>query len=225
MRRLIFAETEYYHIYNRGLDKRDLFSDKNDYNRFIQSVYYFNDENFSPENFDYQGLTLIKSFNRDELVNVIAWCLMPNHYHFVLKQKIDGGVTKFMRRLGTGYTMYANTKYERNGHVFQGPFKAKTISDNEYLQHVIRYIHLNPLDLIESSWKEKGIKNKETSRKFLVSYNWSSLKDYTGHRHFPEITGHGIPEEIFTDDPGKYLNFLWEWIDSGIPQELNHIKV
>lgn len=223
MRRLHFEETGYYHIYNRGLDKRDLFQEKDDYNRFIRSAYYFNDNNFSPENFNYQGQTLMKSFNRNELVKIIAWCLMPNHYHFVLKQKNDGGITKFMRRLGTGYTMYTNTKYERNGHVFQGPFKAKTINGNEYLQHVVRYIHLNPLDLIESSWKENGVKNIESGKRFIISYNWSSLRDYIGRVNFPEITGYKMPEEIFTDNYEKYLNFLWEWVCSGVPKESNQL--
>ena len=218
-----FAFENYYHIFNRGLDKRNLFLERKDYSRFIRSLYYFNDINFLPNNFDYEEQILINNPSRKEMVEILAWCLMPNHFHLILSPKIKSGITKFMRRLGTGYTMYTNIKYKRSGHVFQGPFKAKHIKDNEYLQHLTRYIHLNPLKLIDPNWEEKGVKNVKTSKNFIIAYPWSSLGDYLGEKRFPEIIN-DIPEIIFTKDKSKYGNFLWEWLGKGIPLELDRIK-
>lgn len=217
MNRLKFENDEYYHIYNRGLDKRDIFLETKDYYRFLSNIYYFNDVNFRPENFDYQGLTLMDA-TRTELVNIITWSLMPNHYHLLINQKIDNGITKFMRRLGTGYTMYTNKKYERTGHIFQGPFKAKHINKDTYLQHLTRYIHLNPLDIFDHDWRKNGVKDIDTSKKFLLEYKWSSLNDYMGNQNFPQILSPVFKDILFTTNPENYLNFLTEWMKTGIPE-------
>lgn len=149
MRKVIFAEGEFYHVYNRGTDKRDIFSDENDQTRFLESMIEFNvlepigslfENSFRKKN-KLGGST---SKDADEkLVNIVAYCLNPNHYHFLLQQVADKGIEKFMQRLGTGYTMYFNNKYERSGALFQGKFKAVHVDSNEYLLHVSAYVNLN----------------------------------------------------------------------------------
>lgn len=161
MRKVPFVEKEFYHIYNRGVDKRAIFSDKNDLNRFFQSMQEFN--TIKPI-----GSIFEKSFNKNRegfpdspLVQFIAYCLNPNHFHFILTQLEERGIEKFMHRLGTGYTMYFNEKHVRNGALFQGRFKANHINSNEYLLHASAYVNLNNKvhkygigALTKSSWKE-----------------------------------------------------------------------
>lgn len=153
MRKVSFAEGEFYHIYNRGTDKRAIFLDDRDFARFLQSMVEFN-------NLEPVGGLFVNSFRKtqlrgrtsklnegtekeERLVEVVAYCLNPNHFHFILKQVSEKGIEKFMQRLGTGYTMYFNHKYDRTGALFQGKFKAVHIDSNEYLLHVSAYVNLN----------------------------------------------------------------------------------
>lgn len=212
-------------MYNRSIEKRVLFPRESDYIRFTQAAYYFNDINFQPDNFKYQGLTLVRGKNRKEVVDVVAFCWMPTHYHFLLRQKVDGGITNYMRRLGTGFTMYFNKKYERSGNIFEGPFKAKQITKDDYLFHATRYIHLNPLELYDRTWKEKGVKNAEASKKFVLQYRWSSLHDYLGRKVFPEIISTEEFWHIFDGDPKEYKQFLWEWLSTGVLAPFDNTKV
>lgn len=153
MRNISFADGEYYHIYNRGTDKRAVFLDDQDFERFFQSMEEFN-------NSDPVGGLFVASFrkkllrssatqlseesrNEERLVDIIAYCLNPNHFHLLLKQVSEKGIEKFMQRLGTGYTKYFNHKYDRTGVLFQGKFKAIHVDSNEYLLHVSAYVNLN----------------------------------------------------------------------------------
>ena len=228
MRKIPFEDGIYYHIYNRGMDKGRLFFNEDDYLRFICSIFYFNDSNFIPGNFPHreryhpvQGLALDRNPNRKELIDLLAWCLIPNHYHFIIKQKLDGGITKFMQRLGTGYTMFFNLKHEKSGHIFQGTFKAKPIEDNEYLQHLTRYIHLNPLEIFEPKWKENGVKDIESSKKFILKYRWSSLNDYLNPENQSLLTSKSYKDFLFTNIPTEYKKFLWEWLENGVPEDFS----
>lgn len=140
-----FANGELFHIYNRGVDKRIIFSDPSDRDRFFQSLLEFN-------TVDPIGSIYENSFRRlgsetpklsEKIVNIVAYCLNPNHFHFILEQLVDGGISQFMKRLGGGYTNYFNNKYERSGSLFQGVFKSIHIDSNEYLLHVSAYVNLN----------------------------------------------------------------------------------
>ncbi len=177
-RRTPLATTEYYHIYNRGVDKRVIFTDRYDVDRFFRSMVAFNTvepvgslreadlerKNSLPESLRESlrsgGETPV---NHDPLVDIIAYCLNPNHFHLLLRQKVDGGVSEFMRRLSGGYTWYFNNKYDRSGALFQGRFKSSHIDVNEYFLHVSVYVNLNfrvhkyrgkDLENILSSWDE-----------------------------------------------------------------------
>jgi hypothetical protein len=145
MKKPNFAIGEYYHIFNRGVDKRKIFSDKEDLFRFFQSMDEFN-------SVDPIGSLYKNSFCKNQLscpiakskklVEFIAYCLNPNHYHFILKELVEGGISEFMKRMG-GYTWHFNKKYDRSGALFQGNYKAVHIISNEYLLRVSAYVNLN----------------------------------------------------------------------------------
>jgi putative transposase len=118
-------------------------------------------------------------FNREEtLVNTGAYCLMPNHFHILVKEKAENGTSKFMQKVSTAYSMYFNKKYKRTGGLFEGKFKSQHMSTDRYLKYIFSYIHLNPIKLIDSKWKEKGLKNLKESLIHLKTYQYSSYLDY-----------------------------------------------
>lgn len=163
MRKISFSSGEYYHIFNRGMDKRDIFLNRSDFGRFFQSMQEFN--TVEPIGSIYENSFRKDLFgnrvSKNKLVNFICYCLNHNHYHFILKALIDKGVEKFMHRLGLGYTKYFNERYDRSGHLFQGPFKAVHVNSNEYLLHLSVYVNLNNKihnllgnSVSKSSWDE-----------------------------------------------------------------------
>ena len=190
MERIVpFLKNEFFHVYNRGVDKRKIFFTKHDYAQFVARVYVCNTThsvrlNDALKYKKSQGLPLRYVLEkgivheREPLVDIIAWCLMPNHFHFVLRGREDGSVSKFMAKLGTSYAMYMNVKYDRTGPLMCRPFRAKHVSSDEYFRWLLSYIHLNPVDLIEPEWKKKGIKNVKKAEQFLQGYFWSSYQDY-----------------------------------------------
>lgn len=192
MKKPQFVNNEIYHIYNRGVEKRDIFSNQKDYFRFIHDLFEFNDQTsagkFSQKTEEKSEAELPKIKPRKLLVEILTFCLMPNHYHLLLRQKREKGIVRFMQKLGTGYTNYFNKKYERVGGLFQGRFKAIHVNREEYLDYLLYYIHFNPLDLIEPEWREGEIKNYQKAIKFLNSYRWSSHLDYIGEKNFPSVT-------------------------------------
>ena len=198
MRKTPFVEGYYYHIYNRGIEKRKIFVKNHDYNKFIQQIKHFNwNKSNSP------------------LVEIVAYCLMPNHFHFIITPKVENGISLFMQKLGTGYTMYFNRKYERTGVLFQGPFKSIMVKDEGYLLHLTRYIHLNPVELIEPNWKEEGIKDWEKVNRFLERYRWSSYLFYIEKKEPPFPLKKDFIEEFF-DKPEEYKKFINEWVISDL---------
>ncbi len=185
MRKHTFEIGEYYHINNRGTDKRDIVIDENDLNRFFQSLIEFNTE--QPIGSIYEN-----SFREElgsktsKLVSIIVYCINPNHFHLILTPLVDKGIEKFMQRIG-GYTKYFNERYERSGVLFQGKFKSKHISNNRYLLHVSAYVNMNNRDVLgsptsklsKSSFEEYidnqiiGICNKD-----IVLDQFKTLKEY-----------------------------------------------
>lgn len=223
----------YYHIYNRGIEKRKLFLDKQDYYRFIHCLYEFNDThlavNFGYYNLKYSKTEELTDFNnlgrnktRDKLVEIICFSLMPNHYHLILKQKKEKGISEFMLKVGTGYAMYFNQKYERKGRLFEGPFKSILIDSDEYVVHLSRYIHLNPVGIIEPLWKEKEIKEERKIIDYLYSYRWSSLLDYIGKNNFPSVIDKDFLLGYFDNDTLAYFKFIMDWLidDKDTPKDL-----
>lgn len=214
---------EYYHIYNRGVEKRTTFLDESDHFRFILGMSEFNGTRpvCHLDRYDLKKVPEDKSGEAEEkLVEIVCYVLMPNHYHLILKQTKENGISKFMQKLGTGYTKYFNKRYQRSGVLFQGVYKRKHIPDDEYLLHLSRYIHLNPLNLLRKDWKEKGIKNREKALEFLMEYKWHSLPFWLDKK--PCLVQ--LEPQIVLDQFEKserYAEFLMDWVGD----DLDKIKV
>ena len=189
IRKIEFVEDEYYHIYNRGNSKQKIFLDDKDRERFLKLLYLCN----SRGRIDfYNDITKRKidvwSFEKGESIVIIgAWVLMPNHFHLYLTPKKNAllsssensnNVSYFIHRVLTAYSKYFNAKYKRTGSLFEGKFKSVHIENDVQAKYLFSYIHLNPIKLIDSKWKEQGIKDKKKAVEFLNSYKWSSYADY-----------------------------------------------
>lgn len=171
------------HIYNRGAHKVPIFRDGSDYVRMLKLLYIAN----SPEPFNLANLRERNVFEVDRpgtLVDIVAYCLMPNHIHIAINSDsdliVDPNITKFMKKLCTGYSMYFNKKYDHPGTIWQGTFEEK-IADDEiaYTETLIDYIHLNPYAIKEPGMT-KGVRKEHPLEAWDYSHNYeySSLKDY-----------------------------------------------
>lgn len=180
MRQTAFVPGEYYHIYNRGNSKQKIFITKKDYERFIALLYGVNtNERFNF--FDMQkGGGIFSKEIENKLVSMGAYCLMPNHFHLLITPLSEDGLSKFMQKLSTAYSMYFNETNKRIGGLFEGKFKSQYISTDRQLKYNFSYIHLNPIKLIDSKWKENGIKNLKIAFEYLNSYPYSSFLDFMG---------------------------------------------
>lgn len=186
MRKTQFAIGEWYHCYSRGVEKRITFEDKYDYRRFLEQLYLANTRvPLRRDDIGTRDFEEILRLPRDwPLVAIGAFCLMPNHFHLILEETVEGGITAFMQKLGTAYTMYFNGRYERIGNLFVKPFRSRHVDTDRYLQHLINYLHCNPAELYEPKWKTGDVKNLPALIKKLIEYPYSSF-DAFEHKKTP----------------------------------------
>jgi putative transposase len=215
-RKINFSVGEYYHLYNRGTDKRAIFLEPRDYQRFRMLLYISNCANPVDICSHFRrGKTvngLLKIKREDTLVDIGVYCLMPNLFHILVKEKVEGGITKFAGKLLTAYSMYFNRKNNRTGTLFEGKFKAKHINSDEYLKYLFAYIHLNPVKLIDSEWEENGISDRKNAKKYLTEYSFSSYPDYHGlARLESKIINQEVFPEYFTKQKDFNI-FIDEWL-------------
>lgn len=208
-----FTTGEKYHLYNRGTEKRDIYLDKSDYNRFLKLLFLSN----SPHSINVRDIehTEDSIFNFDRgypLVAIGSYCLMPNHFHLLVTPLVDDGVSLFMRKLGTSYSMYFNKKYERSGALFQGKFKSSHANTDEYLKYLYAYIHLNPVKLIQSDWKEVGIRDIDSSLAYLRSYRYSSFIDYSGKDRDEASIINPVEFPEYFKEASDHLDELTDWL-------------
>ncbi|HEY4522397.1 MAG TPA: transposase [Candidatus Paceibacterota bacterium] len=177
MLRTPFAIDEWFHCYGRGIEKRNTFRDKRDYERFLHLIYLANSERpIHRSNLRNPTLADVTAIKRgDPLVSIGAFCLMPNHFHLLVKEIREGGVSRFMQKLGTAYTMFFNLKYERTGGLFAKPFRSKHINEDIYFQWALQYVHCNPAELYEPKWKEGTVRNISSLESKLLSYPYGSF--------------------------------------------------
>ncbi|MDO8518285.1 MAG: transposase [bacterium] len=197
MRKTIFAHGEVYHIYNRGVERRTTFTSPSEYKRFLAYLYILNtEESIRPaELIEKHGDLLFTLPRENPLVALGAYCLMPNHFHLLATPTVEGGISKFMHRVQTAYTMYFNTKHKRTGGLFQGTFKAEHADYDAYAKYLYSYIHLNPAKLADPLWKEFGAKDFNKVRAFVRNYPYSSFGEYKSGE--PVIT-----------DPSKFPDYV-----------------
>ena len=214
-RKFDFSIGEFYHIYNRGTDRRLIFLDEDDKERFQKLLYLCNSKKSIVFRDIPIGLTYV--FDRGEtLVDIGAYCFMPNHFHLLLHEKIGGGVSLFMQKLLTAYSTYFNKKHERSGGLFQGTFMATHVNNDEYLKYLLSYIHLNPVKIIDPKWKENGIADKVGAKKYLQKYNYSSYIDYIGQNRKEQIILYTEAFPEYFSMIKDFSNFIDEWLSFNI---------
>jgi|SRR3989344_995405 len=219
IRVLPLANDEYYHVFNRGVALQPTFYNKKDFERFIICLSYYR---FKDPPCKLSRLLQLKADERVEILNeldatknklvdLLAYCLMPNHFHLLLKQISEDGISTFLRLITNSYTKYVNVKSDRVGPLFQGAFKAVRIESDEQLLHVSRYIHLNPL---------VSYVVKEANFKF---YPWSSLKDYlTGNSDLVDVSN--VLE--YFKNPEDYMQFVLDQAAYGKElEQIKHLKI
>ncbi len=205
MRKIKIVPGEYYHIYNRGNNKQAIFFDDNDWIRFLFLILHFR----SPEYF-YNLSRPISYFVRHRVFNIaeeqihkilknqyielINFILMPNHFHLLVHERQEKGISRYMQRVLNAYAKYFNIKYKKTGHLFQGPYRAVRVKNNEQLLHLSAYIHRNCREL--HKWK-----NHEDL------YPWSSYRDYIFKNRWGKLLKMDIILDQFSN-PGKYKNFV-----------------
>lgn len=219
-RKFVFAIGEYYHVYNRGVEKQDIFKDNADRLRFQRMLHIANGTN--PVVYK-----IIQRWSLDEIdigkrISAVgAYCLMPNHFHILVKETEEGGISKFMSKLTTGYSKYFNQKYNHKGVLFQGRFKAQHAESDEYLKYLYAYIHLNPVKLIDPTWKEQGVRDDEKTRKYLETYHHSSYPDYLGHDREEKLILSKSEFPEYFDKPKDFSEYIKDWLefikDGGVP--------
>ena len=195
---------ELYHLFNRGVEKRDIFLQSREYIRFRQTFYYYQFQEPKPR-FSNLSKNKLKNFRlskETKLVEIICYCLMPNHFHFLVRQLKAKGLSIFLSQVSNSYTKYFNTKYKRVGPLFQGAFKSVRIETDEQLIHVSRYIHLNPIvaQMVKS----------------LDDYPWSSY-----HEYIYGASGVCVTADVlgFFKSKERYKQFLEDQITYGITLE------
>lgn len=209
---------ELHHVLNRGVEKRKIFMQERDYVRFVHDLYEFNDAQ-PALNIDYrfQNMDLRNPYirERDMIVDIHGWCLMKNHYHLLLSERVEGGLTLFLRKLNVGYANYFNEKYSREGSLFQGRTKKIHVNSDAYFLHILNYVHFNPLDYYAPArdWRGRNITDPKRAHKYLMGFRWSSYPDYCGTKNFPSI----LTTDLFGESPKRFEQRIFDY--SGIDHE------
>ena len=220
MRNIEISIDENYHVYNRGAHKRIIFHDTADYVRFLflllhfQSTVGFDQISRYVHRFVQHRVFDIEETDAsriidDRYVELLSFCLMPNHFHLIVREVQENGIARYMQRVLNGYTKYYNAKYEVSGHLFQGPYKAVHIEDNDQLLYLSTYIHRNPREL--SQWKNKERK-----------YEWSSYQDYTDKNRWDELLSTKLILEQF-ETKNNYGEFVHTSIAKMSDEELEDL--
>lgn len=200
------VNNSYYHIFNRGVEKRIIFSNERDHQRFLETLYYYQFSGPKPQ-FSTRNRFKNNNFkNNPKIIEIICYCLMPNHFHLLIKQLKNKGIQEFMQKVINSYTKYYNTKHRRVGHLFQGAFKAVAVEKEEQLLHVSRYIHLNP--------HAAGITNT------LENYPYSSYPHYIG-LSYDKLCESNIVLDLFKNS-SEYKEFVI--VRGDYARELEQIK-
>lgn len=210
-RNLDISIGEFYHIYSRGVDKRSIFQDLQDHQHFIDLLFVCNGE--MPYVARDASIDIFSDERGTTIVDIGSYCLMPNHFHILVREKIENGTSMFMQKLLTAYAGYFNKKYKRTGALFESRFKAKHANTDEYLKYLFGYIHLNPVKLIEPLWKEKGIQNMPQAKDFLDKYQYSSYLDFVSEtpRKWCKILNREAFPEYF-QKTADFKDFIHDWL-------------
>lgn len=203
-RKLVFANDQIYHVFNRGVERRPTFTNKRELQRALDTLKYYQ---YSKLPFKLSRFLLLEENKKQEVlfslkdkqIEILAYCLMPNHFHFLLKQNQENGISNFVSNFTNSYTKFFNTRNERIGPLFQGRFKAVIVESDEQLIHLSRYIHLNPVTAF--------LMKPEN----LADYSWSSFPEFI-NLSSENITNKNIILEFFPS-VSKYKQFVIDQVD------------
>ena len=191
-----YSYMELYHLLNRGVDKRKIVIDDHDRVRFIHDLFAFNCPSASL-NFEQPERQLEERRVNERLVDIHAFCLMGNHYHLLVSEVTENGISLFMQKLNMGYSKYFNERHERTGTLWEGRYRRIQVTRDAHFLYIPYYIHLNPLDFAMPEWREGKVKNASRALQLLHAYRWSSHLDYMGEKNFPSITRRDFLSDIF----------------------------
>ncbi|MBI5045933.1 MAG: hypothetical protein HZC14_02960 [Candidatus Niyogibacteria bacterium] len=205
-------EGDIFHILNRGVEKRKIFSDQKDYLRFTHNFQDFNstDPVLGPYS-DRRAYLAIRKPGK-QLVNILCWCLMPNHYHILVQEKIKGGASMFSKKVSSGYTQYFNLRNKRSGILFQGKSKIIPVQKDAHFYHLPYYILANPIKLVEPRWQDNGIQNKNKVIKFLENYKWSSYSELIKNNQSLHITDQNNFLQLFDINAKELIDDFTTWL-------------
>ncbi len=186
------------------MDDRDRF-------RFVHGLLLFNTSR-PANNTTYliqKDNDIVSRYLEERVVDIHGWCLMKNHYHLLLSERIENGISTFMRKLNIGYAKYFNERYKRSGYLFQGRTKKIHVNSEAYFLHILNYVHFNPLDYMQADrvWRSRGIQSPERAHAYLLKYRWSSYQDYCGKSNFPSI----LSTDLFGESPAKFKKHIFEY--------------
>lgn len=211
MRKEIFTQGEYYHIYNRGVDKRIVFTNDEEKRHFVNTLYVLNNFLEIPPRFNVYELEpreLLTTISPH--VEITAGCIMDNHYHLMARPLQENGISRFLHKIGTSHSHYFNKRHERSGRLFESTFKAKHVDRHEYAAYLTQYVHLNPVDLYRA---KHGTDEKEILRR-VKEYPWSSLPIYLGKESpFSLIVSPNFRDTVLGQRAEEYGEFLKEVYD------------
>ncbi len=210
-----FVPNEYYHVYNRGANKMVIFKNNSDYERFQKLLYIVNSKETNKfSDLIKSPLSIWKRKRGETLVDIGVYCLMPNHFHLLIKIKNKNNAIIFLQRLQLSYSKYFNIKYNRSGVLFQGKYKARHITKNNDLKYNFSYIHLNPVKLIIKKWKEIKLEKNNRIGKYLSLYKYSSYIDFLEIKR-PElkIINRGSFPNYFKT-PTLFKKEIFDWLNN-----------
>ena len=216
-RKLVFQNDSLYHVFNRGIERRPVFQNTREFHRALELINFYNHKDIPIRYSQFLQLSreirenLLKILSESErLVDILAFCLMPNHFHFLFRQRIDNGISTFISNFTNSYTKYFNTKYQRVGPLFEGVFKAVYIENDDQLIHLSRYIHLNP------------VVSSIVSETEILNYKWSSYPAYLSLSEKNEIVLDKKTILSYFKSPKKHQEFVMDQVDYG--KKLEKIK-
>lgn len=220
---------DFYHLVNRGVDKRKVFMSSADYARFIHDLWEFNDITPAPHNLDRRIQTTstppmggaMGDVGRHPLVTIHFFCLMPNHYHLLVSPVDDEKekLSLFMKKLNGGYSKYFNEKYERSGALWQGKYRSVPIEGDAHFLYIPYYIHFNALDLKFPEWRTQCPAQPKAAEEFLRKYRWSSHLDYLGEKNFPSVTDRAFFLNYFGGSK-KYVQSIQKMLQAPVTDTL-----
>lgn len=234
MRKVPLVIDEFYHIFNRGVDRRTIFVDDDDALRFYVSLSLFNDVNFKNPGrtsvlHDLKGKDLVKyaierAKERVPLVHITSFTLLPNHFHLKLKQAVEHGISIFLHKLSSGFAHYFNKRHERSGRLFQGVFKSVLVERDAQLFHLPCYIHLNTLDMTDLNWRDGGVIDWPRARRFMDHYKWTSHGVYMNKKQLLPVVNEQLVRQLYPS-PERYLETLKTWSTRRVLLDKKHLTI